>query len=470
MKSSQRGLCTLFALLTIGYLFFGAGVPNADAVPVFSRKYQTSCQTCHVIFPKLNPFGEAFRLNGYRMPGETEEQVKQKPVSLGAEAYEKLWPKMVYPSTLPGNVPFALNTQFADIYQSSQDEAGREITHNDFQFPQEVNLFAAGTLGKHAGFFAELTWGELPDGSSETEIEHARFDWDSAFGPEHLFNFRLGKMAPNAWDGFQEMWIMTYNGIDTLFAYNPIGLHGGVGTADEGAGVSLPAEVRGIEMYGIAAHRFMYDVGFGAPIGIGEGGPLGSFGSNSQKDAWARLDYKFGGMGLDGDTTGVKLPPENWEETSFRLGVFGYWGDGSGIDFPITDEGGNSFNQQDTRYQRAGVYGSLYLGPVNIFGVGLHGWDKLALFDPTTGAQLSSTSTNYNSWFVQGDWVIVPPFQTSVRYEQLNPADKSVVSSEVLTANLSYLAAANIKVMVEYHRDLRNSLNYTIAGVLRAAF
>ena len=29
----------------------------AKAVPVFARKYQTSCQTCHIVFPKLNPFG-----------------------------------------------------------------------------------------------------------------------------------------------------------------------------------------------------------------------------------------------------------------------------------------------------------------------------------------------------------------------------------------------------------------------------
>ena len=138
---------------------------TADAVPVFSRKYHTSCQTCHVIFPKLNPFGEAFRLNGYRMPGETEEQVKQVPVSLGSEAYEKLWPKMVYPSTLPGNVPLALNVKFADLYASAQDDAGHQILHNDFQFPQEVNLFAAGTLGNHMSFFGEFTYGELPDGS-----------------------------------------------------------------------------------------------------------------------------------------------------------------------------------------------------------------------------------------------------------------------------------------------------------------
>jgi mono/diheme cytochrome c family protein len=83
----------------------------ASAVPSFARRYQTSCQTCHTIFPKLNPFGQAFRLNGSFMPMETAEQVKQKPVSLGAESYERMWPEMVFPSDLPGNVPFALNTK-----------------------------------------------------------------------------------------------------------------------------------------------------------------------------------------------------------------------------------------------------------------------------------------------------------------------------------------------------------------------
>ncbi len=56
---------------------------SAEAVPAFARKYQTSCQTCHIVFPKLNAFGEAFRLRGYRMPAETEDMVKQKPVSMG---------------------------------------------------------------------------------------------------------------------------------------------------------------------------------------------------------------------------------------------------------------------------------------------------------------------------------------------------------------------------------------------------
>jgi hypothetical protein len=469
VENSKRGLCVVFAFLTVGYIFLGVGVRRAEAVPVFSRKYQTSCQTCHVIFPKLNPFGEAFRLNGYRMPGETEEQVKQVPVSLGSEAYEKIWPKMVYPSTLPGNVPLALNIKFADLYASTQDDSGHQILHNDFQFPQEANLFAAGTLGKHMSFFGEITYGELPDGVSEVEIENARLDFVNAFGPEHLFNFRIGKFVPNSWDGFQEMWIMTDSGIDTFFDYNPIGFRGGTGLCDsDSCGLGLPSHARAIEMYGIAAHRLMYVIGVDSPIG--PGGPGDSFGSTTQKDVYGRIDYKIGGLALDGTSTGVTLPPENWRETSFRLGFFGYGGNGKGVDYEVTDDTGETFNEQDTSFQRYGIYGSLYVGDLNVFGGYLYGKDKLELFDQGTSALFATRSPTYKAWFVQADYVFVPPLQASVRYQQLSPADPTAALTKIFTANLSFLAYANVKLLVEYNEDLVNSKNYTIATVLRAAF
>lgn len=450
----------------VAVLLLGAALP-ASAVPAFSRKYKTSCQTCHVIFPKLNPFGEAFRLNGYHLPGETEEQVKQEPVSLGAEAYAKMWPDMLYPSTLPGNVPFAMNVQLANIYASSHDEAGKTITHNDFQFPQEVALFGAGTLGKHFSFFAELAFAENPDGSSGTEIEHARLDVISAFGPDHLFNFRIGKLVPNLYDGFQEMWIMTFNGIDTVFGYNPVGYNGGTGLAD-GEAFSLPARMRAIEMYGVAAHRLFYTVGFGSPIG--PGGPNGNFNNNNTKDFYARVDYKFGGMGLDGDSTGVTLPPENWRETSFRFGVLGYRGDGSGVDFPITDPDGNPFNMQQKVFKRVGIYGSLYVGDLNVFGGAIHGTDDLSLRDETTGEEISRTTRTYDTWFVEADYVIKPPFQVAVRYANLRPGASTVHPLQLLTTNFSFLVRANIKLLVEATLDLHDTQNYQIATALRAAF
>ena len=54
---------------------------ESSAVPIFSRKYQTSCMTCHVGFPKLNAFGNAFKNNGYRLPDD-EVFVKEPPVGL----------------------------------------------------------------------------------------------------------------------------------------------------------------------------------------------------------------------------------------------------------------------------------------------------------------------------------------------------------------------------------------------------
>ena len=461
-----RLVVTPIAILSAA-IILGTAVPSR-AVPVFSRKYQTSCQTCHTAFPKLNPFGEAFRLNGYRMPKETEDQIKQTPVSLGSEAYKKMWPEAVFPNDLPGGAPFALNVKLADVYASSHDATGTQKIKNDFQFPQEANLFAAGTLGKTFGFFGELTFEDKPDGSAELGIEHARLDVDSPFGPENLVHFRVGKFAPNLYDGFQEMWIMTDNAIDAVFIYNPIGLNGGTGLADEGGGIGLPDRVRGIEMYGVAKHRLFYTVGVDQTIGAG--GPNDMFASNSHKDVYGRVDWKFGGMGLDGDTGGKALPAENWREKSVRVGVFGFTGNGSEVLFDVTDDAGTAFKMQDVRYGRVGGYASLYYGDLNLFGVVVHGNDKLQLLNPDDLSLVSETSHGYDAWFVEGDYVIRPPFQVALRYEHLSPGDTSVPSLKFLNANFTFLIRANIKAMLEYRRDLRDSQNYALNTIVRFAF
>jgi hypothetical protein len=453
------GLAGLVLLLTTA--------APARAVPVFARKYQTSCQTCHSVFPKLNPFGEAFRLNGYRFPGETEEQVKEKPVSLGAEAYKRVWPNAVYPGTLPSHVPLAINVKMADLYAASHDETGTQTVKNDFQFPQEANLFSAGTLGDKFSFFGELTFEQTPDGGTDVGIEHAELHVNSPFGAPHTVNFKIGKFAPDFADGFQEMWLMTDNGVDTLFAYNPIGLHGGAELAEDSGGISLPGLVQGLEFYGVAAHRLFYTVGVANGLGPGAND---TFDANASKDVYARIDYKFGGMGLDGDTTGVDLPSDNWAEKSLRVGLFGYHGDGTGSDFELEAEDGTPLLQQDRTFDRQGVYASWYFGNLNLFGVALQGKDRLRTVDAETGDLFSNISPTYNACFLQADYVIKPPFQVSLRYEQLRPGDRTVDRIEFLNASFTYLIRANIKTMLEYRRDMQDTKNYQVAGVLRFAY
>ena len=476
--------------LALGLVLLGLALP-ARAFPIFARKYQTSCVTCHTVFPKLNAMGEAFRLNGYRLPKETEDQIKQRAVSLGSEAYKRVWPAAVWPNELPGNAPLAVNVKMASIYESAYDPTtGKTITHNDFQFPQEVNLFAAGTLGEHMSFMAELTHAENPDGSAGTEIEHARLGFESLFGPEHLVNLRIGKFAPNLYDGFQEMWLMTNNGVDPLFNYNPVGFKGGTGILDDAAGiVALPARARAIEVYGVAAHRFFYTFGLMNKIAPGAntpvsgpaaiesvGTPNGNYNNNTHKDVYLRFDYKFGGMGLDGDTEGVQLPPENWRENSFRVGVLGLKGNGTGIDFLTTDPTGTlvdpagPFHMQDTSYTRTGVFGSWTFSDLNVFGVYLNGKDTLELRSADNLSVLSSDDRTFKAYFVQADYVIAPPFHLSARYEKLTPGDTTVKPLKFANFNFTYLIFANVKAMIEYRKDLTETRNNQIATVIRAAF
>jgi hypothetical protein len=393
-------------------------------------------------------------------------------VSLGAPAYKRLWPKAVWPGDLPGHVPLAVNIKLADVNTSTLNPDGTVTAiHNDFQFPQEANLFAAGTLGEHLSFFAEMTFGENPDGSVGVELEHARFDFDSPFGKEDLFHFRIGKFAPNVADGFQEMWISTDAAIDSLFSYNPIGVNGGTGLAGDvsPAPISLPASVRGIEAYGIIEHRVLWVAGVANGVLAAPGDTTGRFDGNNAKDLYARLDYKVGGMGLDGDLGGKAPPAQNWRDNSLRVGAFVYRGDAGGIDFPVTDALGNALNIQDQHFLRVGAYASLFFQDLNVFGAFLHGTDQLAQFD-TTGASVAVVQPNYRAWFVQGDYVILPWLQGTGRYETVDNGDPSVTSIRLGVINVSALIRANVKAMIEYQRDLREGRNHSLNGLVRFAF
>src|SRR6201993_1372622 len=91
--------------------------PPASAIPAFSRKYGTSCTTCHLDFPKLNDFGKAFKDAGFKFPKDDESFLKEPPILLGAPAQAELWPHTVYPGTIPGMIPAGLryNTYYQQV-------------------------------------------------------------------------------------------------------------------------------------------------------------------------------------------------------------------------------------------------------------------------------------------------------------------------------------------------------------------
>src|SRR6201997_2190556 len=99
-------MASLTAVVVVLWVML-ASVPKTSAIPAFSRKYQTSCTTCHNNYPALNDFGEAFKKNGFKFPKDDETFVKEPPVLLGSKAQKEAFPGAVYPGEIPGYLPIA---------------------------------------------------------------------------------------------------------------------------------------------------------------------------------------------------------------------------------------------------------------------------------------------------------------------------------------------------------------------------
>ncbi len=96
---------------------------TSHAIPAFARMYGTSCSTCHIDFPKLNDFGKAFKDAGFKFPKDDESMLKIPPVMLGAPANKELWPKAIWPGTIPGIPPIGL--QMNNYFQYTGTSSGK---------------------------------------------------------------------------------------------------------------------------------------------------------------------------------------------------------------------------------------------------------------------------------------------------------------------------------------------------------
>src|SRR5260370_19766301 len=155
MKSKLVSVCLAGVLALVSLAVVLSTPTSVSAIPAFSRKYGTSCTTCHVDFPKLNDFGKAFKDAGFKFPKDDESFLKEPPVLLGAPAQAELWPHTVYPGTIPGMIPAGLryNTFYQQVSANRNNfnlvlpagTVGNFIPKSDFQ-PGFFSIFTAGKL------------------------------------------------------------------------------------------------------------------------------------------------------------------------------------------------------------------------------------------------------------------------------------------------------------------------------------
>jgi hypothetical protein len=408
-KSPVFGVRTVFAL-TLIVLFSAALLAprNAYTIPAFARKYQTSCQTCHVAIPALTPFGEAFRLNGYRFPaGNDPAMTKIPPVTIGAEGYKKLWPQSVWPGEIPGMPPLAVLYTSTVDYDHSTDVA-------TFQgMGGELEILGAGTLDEHLSFWGSVVFaregGEITTGMERLNLQVRPLD-------SPALQFKVGSFEPG---------IMLSSTHRSIFQQELLALTEPAGDNPWAA----EAFQQGFEANGMLQHRVLYSAG------VVEGS--GSIGDQS-KDAYARLGYKVGGLPFDGVPSGgaeAALPanPKPWSEKSVAFSGFVYRGRGMLVD-PADPTAPPTI--KDPFRVAGGDVAVNYLDLMARGGYTDRKDDRLLVADP------ASTDVSIKNQFAELTWVALPWLIPAGRWESFKVgSDKT----EKVSFTLSGLARANVK-------------------------
>src|SRR4051812_12249698 len=270
----------------------------AFAIPSFARKYGTSCETCHTVYPKLTPFGEAFRRNGFRFPGPDSDYWKQDSIPL-------------QPKTAPSDagilsvippLSFGVNGA-ATVHPDKNASAAADSTRFALtDLVSEGHVWSGGSLSDKVSYFAEVTFGS--DGT--VDIEHAQAYFNDLVGPQHAVNVRIGR-GFNTISSFgpHSSYISDLRGVSLAAA----GLQGG------DPSWNVLDHYNGVEVTGILGGRFDYSVGLNAGMGAVPRNP---------ENVYGHLGYKFGGIRLDGEGQSDTNPQRPWEDTAITLETYAY--------------------------------------------------------------------------------------------------------------------------------------------------
>ena len=491
--------------LVIGCVLLAAGAALAlvlvspgegEALPAFARKYRTSCSTCHVSFPKLNAFGEAYRLAAYQIPGGDEPFIKEEPVSLGSDAWKRVWPEGIWPSWIPGSPPVAVRATgafLADLRGVGQEGSGTEEGKYGFLFPSSLNIYAAGNLAEDvslwfaAHLFQGADWGAL----GKLHITFASLG--DAWVPRQLFNLRVGQFVPAAlaFDHHRNLTfatpiVATANVVDGA----PFGIghvhgsgaaHGAAGHGDHSGGsgttfagaFALGDPQVGAELYGLLTPRLEYTLGL-----VNGSGTL--LDDNNAKDVYGRFRLKIGGMAFDGTSAAAGNPDQPseprlrdqgaWADDSVTLGAVGYWGTHimqatSVVEHPLIDSLGNLVVGDDGKavMTAESITTSRESDVIRAGGDLVVNWSDFELMTMAVWGREADpygVGTDVDSLVAmsQLDWVTPWPFLiTSLRYETarfFGDAEATPEDSQHVVLGLTTLVRANLRVQLEGHVDL----------------
>ena len=400
----------ILSLVFIMLLLLITLIPSkSEAMPVFARKYDMSCITCHAAFPRLNEFGEQFAADNMRLPNW-----KDTTKSGGDDML-----------ALPDSVPLALRTQ-AYVQKREANtidvETGEEISADtDIQSPYLIKLLSSAPLSDHITYYFYAIFAEK-GGNGEVIVEDAWFRHDDVFSTD------VGMMLGQ----FQVSDLMFAREVRLTFqdfmVYRMAGLTYDRGLVFDYAAGPVDLALGWVNGNGIEENFTINSPGYKRPDHL--------FDNNSGKAVFGRIGSEVAGVGF---------------------GLFGY----SGSQKNAEDPAGTTSGDRDTDKISYGIDLSGMVG-------GKTYWFAQLLQNEWDGFLQEGTNYKWFGSFIGVDYIHSDRWAYSLLYNYTDANDfentdtiYEGIDMNSVTLTASYYFMRNIKGVIEVNFDLLDSVNQT---------
>jgi len=416
------GILLLAIVLTDTRSVNAAPLPIAGvrALPAFARKYGMPCSSCHEVWPKLSPFGQSFKDNGYQMMNDRDAPIFQQP------AY---WPVTFRITPIwhrESTNKIAVDNPAGPV--GNQLEA--QVTTHGFDWTG-LDFHTAGTLAKNISFYV------LPS-SDNTGAFHFESVWarfDNLLGSSWL-NVKVGKFElDNLLSEKRILTLSTNGGLYQNYHFQPIGENTGIfrfGLGDNQDGVEVMGHSKD--------DRTRYSVSL-LSSNDGQPGLPSSRGYNTF--VTASRAFQAGSFGVQ------------------RVGAFGYFGQAptyfqynqTAVTVVGQDINGNNVTSTATNpvlgtgvgnkgFYRVGFIGMWYVKKLDVTTMYFHGWDNAFLGTGTaanTALPAGAQAPTWNGGLFETHYTLNPQLILINRYELIRMSRQPLASNPGNLSNIDSL-------------------------------
>jgi hypothetical protein len=385
----------------------------AQGLPVYARKYGFECTMCHSNMPRLNDFGQRYRMNGYQLPGRESEDK----------------------DVLDSPAPFALRTTLGatyDAYKNAINAGARNLRR--FQL-NSLDLLSSGLLRRNIGYLVIYT--PPLDSSRGVAGQAGSLEMASVVFSDLLYgnrlNLRVGRFEPAymAFSSARRLTVSPYDAYDFTFR----------------GGAPMAETQEGVEVYGYDRRGYFWAAGVVNGTGTADTGKVSA-------DFYLRASKVFGpGWGQTaGQRVGLSAYyGRAYPEPLYAVMQFPWYG----WLYPVGSPEALSTTDCSKRYSyiRLGADASLNFAWVNLSVQYLLGMDRRELW-------LSDASKKYllhHSGFLEASLMPTDEFVGFARFDIVKPDKPEQMGQGQITrytAGLRYYFAYNLAMHLEYsHRQ-----------------